>query len=80
MFMQIISKQTIGRINGAVILSKRMIAKLRDAMKIPIGYEDETGFHVGIKLVLQKNESTSPSAIAKLRRDKTEKENRPPSP
>jgi hypothetical protein len=79
--MQTILKQITGRINGALIWAARMIAKLRQAMDIPIGYQDETGYHTGVQPVLQKIESftqPSPSAFAKLRRD--ELKNRSPFP
>jgi hypothetical protein len=71
--MQTIFEKTTGRINGALIWSTRMIAKLRQAMDVPIGYEDETGYHMGVEPVLQKIESftqPSPSTFAKLQRDK----------
>ena len=74
--MQTIFEQTIGRINGALTWPARMIAKLRKTMDVPIGYQDETGYHFGVKPVLQKIESItppSPSDLARLRRAKLER-------
>jgi hypothetical protein len=79
--MQTIFKQITGRINGAFIWAARLIAKLRQAMDVPIGYQDETGYHAGVEPILQRIESftqPSPSAFAKLRRDKLK--NRSPFP
>jgi hypothetical protein len=79
--MQTIFEQTTGRINGALTWSARMIAKLRQAMDVPIGYQDETGYHAGVQPALQKIESftqPSPVAFARLRRDKLK--NRSPFP
>jgi hypothetical protein len=71
--MKTIFKQTTGRINGALTWPVRMIAKLRQAMDIPIGYQDETGYHMGIQPVLQKIESFTqpcPSTFTRGRRNK----------
>jgi hypothetical protein len=79
--MKTIFKQTTGRINGALIWSARMIAKLRQAMDVPIGYQDETGFHMDVEPVHQKIKSFTqprPSTFTRGRRDKLK--NRSPLP
>jgi hypothetical protein len=58
--MKTIFKQTTGRINGALTWPARMIAKLKHAMDVPIGYQDETGFHTGFEPALQEIKSFSP--------------------
>jgi hypothetical protein len=55
--MKTIFKQTTGRINGALTWPARMIAKLKHAMNVPIGYQDETGYHIGFEPVLLKTKS-----------------------
>ncbi len=39
-----------------ILLFAAMLAKIRDAFKfeIPVGYQDETGFHTGVKPSGQK--------------------------
>jgi hypothetical protein len=73
LLMKTIFKRTTGRIIGALTWPARMIAKLKHAMDVPIGYEDETGFHIGSEPVLQKIKSITPpcpSTFPRGRRDK----------
>lgn len=30
-------------------LFRGMIAKVRNSVRVPVGYQDETGFHLGVK-------------------------------
>jgi hypothetical protein len=49
--MQTIIKQKVVHPDVALIWPSRIIAKLRAAMEIPAGYQDEAGFHLGIEPV-----------------------------
>jgi hypothetical protein len=46
--MQIIPQQIVGRTNAALSWLSRIIAKLRNAIETPPGYQDETGFYFGV--------------------------------
>lgn len=45
--MRMILENTIRPNNEALIGPAQIIAKLKLALGIPIGYQDETGFHIG---------------------------------
>jgi hypothetical protein len=53
--MQAISEQTLGRSHrelpeqGTALYLREIVARLRQAVKIPMGYQDMTGFHFGVE-------------------------------
>jgi hypothetical protein len=47
--MQTIFKTMTGRPEAAWHRPLRILARLRILMEIPIGYQDQTGFHFGIQ-------------------------------
>jgi len=53
--MQAISEPTVGRSQrelperGTAWYLREIVARLRQAVKIPMGYQDLTGFHFGIE-------------------------------
>jgi hypothetical protein len=53
--MQTTIKQTVVRPDAVSIWPARIIAKFRKAMAIPIGYQDETGFHFGDEPVARED-------------------------
>jgi hypothetical protein len=64
LFMQTIPEQIVGRTNGALSWPSRIIAKLRNAIETPIGYQDETGFHFGVVFAEKEVQFTSLDCIA----------------
>jgi hypothetical protein len=53
--MQTIIKHTVGPPHGIFFWPALVITKLRNAMEIPIGYQDKTGFHYGIEPMTIEN-------------------------
>ena len=55
LFMRTISEQTVGRLRrefqkrGSSSYLREIVAKLRNAAKIPTGYQDKAGFHFGVE-------------------------------
>jgi hypothetical protein len=53
--MQAISEQTVGRSHrklperGTALYLREIVATLRNAINIPMGYQDMTGFHFGVE-------------------------------
>jgi hypothetical protein len=45
--VQSIFKPVVDSLYGALIWPSPIIAKLRDGLKLPTGYQDESGFHFG---------------------------------
>jgi hypothetical protein len=57
--MQTIIKPTVGHSDGTLIGLSRIIAKLRSAMEIPVGYQDETGFNFGAQTFWKGGDAAS---------------------
>ena len=49
--VQSIFKPAVGSLYGALIWPSQIIAKFRDALELPTGYQDEAGFHFGAQPV-----------------------------
>jgi hypothetical protein len=53
--MQASSEQTVGRLHrefskhGSSSYFREIVAQLRNAINIPMGYQDEAGFHFGVE-------------------------------
>jgi len=49
--VQSIFKPAVGSLYGALIWPSQIIEKFRDALALPTGYQDESGFHFGAQPV-----------------------------
>jgi hypothetical protein len=49
--MLLFLKPVIGSLYGPLIWLSQIIAKFRNALELPTGYQDEAGFHFGVQSV-----------------------------